>query len=853
MSTSPALIILALIASILVIGLLFGIIVVVISKGLSIVFRAVGFVLGRVFGFVFGEIGDAARLLGTVVVSAIFVPLTVINIVIGRWSAASHFGRAIQSECRTAGLCLYRMAIGHPARLLCLTGLTEGIENRVPEVVHAAPGRDTPPKRVGQFEGYTIVGSLPGGGSGGKLYIADADPIKRAVFERCGFVDPGRVVIKAFSLKDGSSLPQIVRESRALDAAKKLGLVLDHELTDERFFYVMPYVPGDSLGIVTQRLHGQAGADGLRGGGLGEAMRYVRDLLSTLDTYHRAGLWHKDVKPDNIIVHDGRAHLVDFGLLTPLRSSMTLTTHGTEYFRDPEMVRLALKGVKVHEVDGAKFDLYAVGAVLFSIIENSFPAHGGLSQVTKPCPEAIRWIIRRAMADYDKRYPSAQAVLADLSVVLNAVDPFAIRPADLPSTREGYVPPVPAADPPPLPPFAAAPRRNAVPDAVAGSPVPPGPTPGARAKPRIRLVDWWSGRIEVDPGRVGGSPRPAPPAPAAGPRSAVVGVGLGNIRVGGAPAGRPRRPAHEQLASARGRAEALRDRASRRQAQRRERATEGPAGINAGMVGAVLIFIAVGGLAGWSFIAAERLHRAADQAIVRSASEFAFADPIDPVPATDESAVFLVPGDTEAWSSRGIPFADTKVLKQSIQGFEDSTRRVIDEIKRALTQAGQASAEDFDNAVSAAMSVVKTASPTPSPTAPSLSDEIRRTPVLVLRESFNSSPAHAGSADRTIAALQAAGVQLVGIGRSSDRSITEREAALVASLRQALGLIPAGSDDARQVIARWLEADLARPGAVLWIARNPNDQDRSLTWFVPAKRCPASLRAALPAIVRGDR
>ncbi|MCP6440745.1 hypothetical protein NL474_30330, partial [Klebsiella pneumoniae] len=77
------------------------------------------------------------------------------------------------------------------------------------------------------------------------------------------------------------------------------------------------------------------------------------------------------------------------------------TTHGTEYFRDPEMVRLALRGVKVQEVDGAKFDLYAAGAVLYSMIENSFPAHGVLSPINKRCPEALRWIVRRAMADYD--------------------------------------------------------------------------------------------------------------------------------------------------------------------------------------------------------------------------------------------------------------------------------------------------------------------------------------------------------------------------------------------------------------------------------------------------------------------
>ena len=110
--------------------------------------------------------------------------------------------------------------------------------------------------------------------------------------------------------------------------------------------------------------------------------------METLRAYHDGGLWHKDVKPENVIVHDGRAHLVDLGLVTPLRSAMTLTTHGTEYFRDPEMVRQALRGVKVHQVNGAKFDIYAAGAVLYFLIENDFPAHGALSRFTRKSPEA---------------------------------------------------------------------------------------------------------------------------------------------------------------------------------------------------------------------------------------------------------------------------------------------------------------------------------------------------------------------------------------------------------------------------------------------------------------------------------
>lgn len=395
--------------------------------------RGIGWLLGQVGRFVIGELTDVLRLVGAIITLAVLIPLVLLGIVVGRWSASGHFWRAIKGELHTFGLSLYRIAIGHPVRLLRAETLTEGIERRLPAVVRATPGADHPPRRVGQFDGYTIIGSLAGGGSGGKLYIAEPDEVRQASFDRQGHGTLDKVVIKSFSLRDGSTLPQIIRESRALDAAKKLGLVLEHELTDERFFYVMRYMPGDSLALVTQRMHGSEASGGLDGANLSLAFGFVTNLLRTLEVYHRGGLWHKDVKPDNIIIDGETAHLVDFGLVTPLRSAMTLTTHGTEYFRDPEMVRMALKGVKVHQIDGAKFDIYATGAVLFSVMENSFPSHGGLSQISTRCPDAVRWIVRRAMADYDKRYETASAMLADLETVRAAHDPFTVRPADLPS------------------------------------------------------------------------------------------------------------------------------------------------------------------------------------------------------------------------------------------------------------------------------------------------------------------------------------------------------------------------------------------------------------------------------------
>ncbi len=537
------------------------------------IFKGIGTVLDRLLGFIGRTISDTFRLVGSVITTLVYMPIIAIMVMVGRWSSAKHFGSSLQSEIKLFGLTLYRLTLGNLLRAFCASGVVEGLGQRVPQAIADAPASDAPHNRSGQFDGYSIVGSLPGGGSGSKLYIAEPDAIRLAGFERNGHFTVDQVVIKSFSLRDGSSLPQIVRESRSLEAAKKLGLVLDHQLTPERFLYVMRYVPGQSLTAVTHQIHAASESSNPRGldnVNLRRALGITSDLLRTLDAYHKGGLWHKDVKPDNIIVDGMRAHLVDFGLITPLRSALTLTTHGTEYFRDPEMVRQALKGVKVHEVDGVKFDIYGAGAVLYSIVENSFPAHGALSQISSRCPEALRWIVRRAMTDYDKRYSSAGDMLRDLETVRLAADPMAVKPGQLPSMRDAAaageameplavfempgvasVQAAASAVPPPIPmpipaPAAAQAFRPQSPQANepfnrAASPV----------KPSIRLKNWWTGEHELD----GQSPAGAP---AAAPEifGARVHPGM-------------RSSAREQIERARGRAAAARARIQDRLKNRR--------------------------------------------------------------------------------------------------------------------------------------------------------------------------------------------------------------------------------------------------------------------------------------------
>lgn len=549
--------------------------------------RGIGAVIIHIASFIFGTIRDLARLVGAILATVIFFPLMLGSVLIGRWSAASHYSSSIVREGRVLLGCAYRVLLKRPLRLVLLDGVLEGVEQRVPDAIEGAPGGDSPSRKTGLFDGYRIVGSLRPGGSGAKLYVAEPEAAKRQ--RHAGM--PELVVIKSFAITDGSTLPQIIRESRSLESAKQMGLIFDHGLDEQRFFYVMPYHAGENLGVVTRQLHAESAGDGLAPRELRRGLKLIGDLVSTLAEYHRGGLWHKDVKPENVIVHDGRASLVDLGLVSSLRSAMTLTTHGTEYFRDPEMVRLALRGVKVHQVDGAKFDIFGAGAVLYFLLENTFPAHGALSSFSKRSPESLRWIVRRAMADYNKRYESAEAMLQDIRFALEATDTFAVRPAELPSMRDGAAH---AAVATPAAAVAAA-SFGAMP-AAGASALPAGGTRHTFGRPILNLKSWWTGRYElggfhpvpsaipvaagVTPGMVAmHAPPPPPPAPHS-PWGAASVAAAHPVRHSPflAPADSFERPsAAVQLASARRRANERREHARAHVAHRAARHPARPA------------------------------------------------------------------------------------------------------------------------------------------------------------------------------------------------------------------------------------------------------------------------------------
>jgi serine/threonine protein kinase len=141
--------------------------------------------------------------------------------------------------------------------------------------------------------------------------------------------------------------------------------LFDSGAADGSLFYVMPVVEGESL---RQRLD--------RDGALsvGDAVRIASEVASALDHAHRRGVIHRDVKPENILLQDGKALVADFGIaLAPgdgaTRLTQTGVTMGTPQYMSPEQ----MLGDRALD---ARTDIYAVGVLLYESLTGTTPFRG---------------------------------------------------------------------------------------------------------------------------------------------------------------------------------------------------------------------------------------------------------------------------------------------------------------------------------------------------------------------------------------------------------------------------------------------------------------------------------------------
>lgn len=349
------------------------------------------------------------------------------------------FGHEAGKDWKEAGMAL--VGIGRAwSRTFGLGGLFNSLEKRIDHankdwrryVATAAYDNSEAPAEFP--EDYVVVDELPRGGSSARLYV-----VRKASEGEKGTL----YVLKYFNLRAGGNLESVVRESQAAQLAQKMGLIIESKLGDSAFWYVMPYYHGETLTGGVMRNIKEARASGMLGNHYRVSLGYVHQLLQIIAQYHEAGVFHKDIKPDNLIINGERIYLVDIGLMTPLGSMSQLTTHGTEYFRDPEMVKLALEGREVREVDAAKFDVYSIGAVMYFALSGEFPTSGALSRLPEGTPMATQWVVNRAMTGMHQRYEDARAMLTDIDYLCWAASQGqleSVKPADLPSFKGMPVP-----------------------------------------------------------------------------------------------------------------------------------------------------------------------------------------------------------------------------------------------------------------------------------------------------------------------------------------------------------------------------------------------------------------------------
>jgi len=222
---------------------------------------------------------------------------------------------------------------------------------------------------------------------------------------------------------DTQFLTRFQLEARAVAKLKDPGLVAvyDQGLDAASPFLVMELIEGGTL----RELLRERGPMPPHA-----AAAVLRPVLSGLAVAHRAGLVHRDVKPENVLISDdGEVKLVDFGLVRALAEAGITSTSvilGTAAYLSPEQVSSG--------ETGPRSDVYAVGILAYELLTGATPftgdnpltvAYARMDQDVPPPSSAISGVppqfdefVGRATArDPDQRYADAAAMRDELDAI----------------------------------------------------------------------------------------------------------------------------------------------------------------------------------------------------------------------------------------------------------------------------------------------------------------------------------------------------------------------------------------------------------------------------------------------------
>jgi TonB family protein len=265
---------------------------------------------------------------------------------------------------------------------------------------------------------YLVQGEI-GRGAMGVVYKA-VDP----VIGRTVAIKTIRFDVLTNTAQREEAQKRFLREAQSAGGLTHPNIVTIYDVGEaEGLTYIaMEYVEGRSLESLL--------ASGPRWESASAAV-FVVQVAEALETAHRKGIIHRDVKPGNILVDaEGRPHLVDFGIARITSSAMTQTSMvmGTPYYMAPEQIA----GRKIDH----RADIFALGAVLYEMLTLEKPFAGDtvttiiykimhetpapVRSIRGELPARIEAVIEKALAkDLDFRYSNCGEFVRDLRLFLD--------------------------------------------------------------------------------------------------------------------------------------------------------------------------------------------------------------------------------------------------------------------------------------------------------------------------------------------------------------------------------------------------------------------------------------------------
>jgi len=257
----------------------------------------------------------------------------------------------------------------------------------------------------------------------GEVYLAQDTKLDRRV---------GLKILPQEFAQDAERMRRFVQEAKSASALNHPNIITIHEIgdADGAHFIATEYVEGETL---SRRLRTEPMS-------LGSALEIAIQIASALQAAHNAGIVHRDIKPDNVLIRpDGFVKLLDFGIAkltektgepideeaeTAIKSGTSPgMIVGTAGYMSPEQAR-------GKQVD-ARTDIFSFGVVLYEMLtvrhpfegENAMDVIGSIlhkepapiRQLSPEIPQDVERLISKTLRkDREERYQTAKDLLIDL-------------------------------------------------------------------------------------------------------------------------------------------------------------------------------------------------------------------------------------------------------------------------------------------------------------------------------------------------------------------------------------------------------------------------------------------------------